>query len=115
MIKTLSVDANNDLFVNTSGSISVSTNQDALVFMCEHVAKTILGELVLQGDVGIPYFQTMWNGTPNLAQAENALRAAWLNVDGVLGIVSLASFVQDNTLFYNATIKTVYGEVSLGV
>lgn len=93
----------------------MSSDQDAMIMLCEHVAKTVLGELVLQGDVGIPYFQTVWNGSPNLAQTESALRSAWLGIDGVLDVTALTTFAQNGVLYYNATIKTIYGEASIGV
>ena len=115
MIKTLSTDSNNDLFVNPNGSIAVSNDIDAVLNICEHVAKTMRGELVLQGDVGMPYFEAVWSGVPNIPQAESALRRAWLGVDGVKGVDDLTVFVQDNVLYYNATIQTIYGEAAIGL
>lgn len=114
-MKTLSSDLNNDLYIAPNGLLSVSTGLTALAQTCEQVAKTMMGELVLQSDQGIPNFQMIWSGAPNIAQAENALREALLGVEGVLSVPQLSAFVENNVLTYNATIETIYGEASLGL
>lgn len=113
MIKTITTDSNNDLLVTNNKSISMSSDLDAISLICEHTVKTMLGELILQGDIGIPNFQLIWNGSPNIPQAENAIREAIMGIDGVISVPSLSAFVENNTLVYNATIQTIYGEASL--
>jgi hypothetical protein len=73
------------------------------------VAKTRLGEISLATNIGIPYFQTVWNGVPNFQQFETALRQAFLSVTGVVEVVSLGVSQTGNTLNYSAVIRTVYG------
>lgn len=114
-MRTLSNDSNNDLYIAPNGQLSISSDLSALSQTCEHVVKTMMGELILQGDVGIPNFQLIWNGAPNIPQAENSLREALIAVQGVTDVTELEAFVKDNTFFYNATIKTIYGEVSIGL
>ncbi len=114
MIKTIQTGINNDLVLTPSNSIGVSTDLEAVIQICEHVVKTMLGELILQGDQGVPNFQLIWNGAPNIPQAQNAIREALLSVEGVTTVTQLTAFVQNNTLYYNATIQTIYGEASLG-
>lgn len=75
----------------------------------------MMGELVLQGDVGIPNFQLIWNGSPNIAQAENSIREALLGVDGVTDVSELSAFVSDNVFRYSAVINTIYGGTTIGV
>ena len=77
--------------------------------ICAHVAKTRLGEISLATNIGIPYFQTVWNGVPNFQQFETALRQAFLSVTGVVEVVSLGVSQTGNTLNYSAVIRTVYG------
>lgn len=114
-MKTLATNGNNDLYVAPNGLLSVSTDLAALAQTCEQVVKTMMGELILQTDQGIPNFQVVWSGAPNLAQAENALREALLGVEGVTNVPLLSAFVENNVLIYNATIETIYGEASLGL
>lgn len=105
----------NDLYIATNGKLAIASELSALSQVCEHVVKTTLGELILQGDEGIPNFQLIWNGAPNIAQAENSIREALLNVDGVLDVPELTAFVSNNIFSYSATIKTIYGGTTLGL
>lgn len=105
----------NDLYIAPSGQLAIASDLTALAQVCEHVVKTMMGELILQGDQGIPNFQLIWNGAPNIAQAENSIREALLNVDGVLDVPELSAFVSDNVFRYSATIKTIYGGTTLGL
>lgn len=106
---------NNDIFIAKSGQMAIATELEALINICENVVQTMLGELVLQGDTGMPNFQLIWNGAPNIAQAENALREALFGVEGVIDVPELSAFVQDNILRYSATIKSIYGQGAIGV
>ena len=112
---TLSVNANNDLFLDTFGNIVIAFDVQAVLQNCAHVAKVRLGEIVLAVNEGIPFFETVWNGTPNFQQFEAALRQAFYSVTGVLEVVSLivsqvaAANGKLNTLAYTAVIRTVYG------
>jgi len=112
---TLTTGTNNDLVLSSSGSVSLSTGLSAIMQTCEHAVKTSLGELVLQGDEGIPNFQMIWSGAPNIAQAENALREALMKVEGVESVPELSAFVSENILYYNAVINTINGEANLGL
>jgi len=115
-VRTFNTDGlNNDLYIAPNGQLSIVSELSALAKVCENVVKTMMGELVLQGDEGIPNFQVLWVGNPNIAQAENAIREALMGVDGVIDVIELSSFVSNSVLNYTAIIKTIYGEVPLGV
>jgi hypothetical protein len=126
MTQTLSANINNDIsgvafndiYLDASGNISISTDQQALLEECAQVARTLLGELVFNTSLGIPYFETVWTGVPNTAQFLAALRTSFLNVNGVLEIVSLTAIQGTNssftpslndTLTYTAVIRTIFG------
>lgn len=109
MTQTLSVNANNDIYLNKDGNISISRDIDAVLQACQQAAQTILGEMVLQVDQGIPYFETVWSGIPNLQQWTSALRSAWLNVANVVQVESLVTSQQDDKLIYSAIIRTTFG------
>ena len=111
---TFASDNNNDLYIAPNGKLAISSELKAIAQTCEQSVQTMLGELVLQGDTGIPNFQLIWTGAPNIAQAEVALRDAILNVSGVTDVTSLKALVKDNVLVYNATIQTIYGGTTLG-
>lgn len=110
MTKVFTVDANNDLVIAGDGNLSISTELEATLQACEHAAKAQLAEMVLAVDQGVPNFQTIWNGAPNVTQFEAYLRRQLLTVVGVTDIVSLETTVSNNILSYTATIATIYGE-----
>lgn len=110
---TFNTNSNNDIFLNTAGRIDISSDQYAILKVCENAIKTMKGELVLQGNEGMPNFQTIWSGSPNIPQYENAIRQTLLGVNGVHEIKDIDVFVENNILKYNVTIKTIYGEESL--
>lgn len=112
---TISTGANNDLYIAPNGQLAMSSDLSALAQVCENAVKTMMGELILQGDTGVPNFQLIWSGAPNIAQAENAIRETLMSVTGVEEVTELSAFVDGDVFKYNATIKTIYGEASLAV
>lgn len=109
MTVSFSVDQNNDLFIGADGNLSVSSGLQAVLHAAQQAAQAQLGEMVFAVDQGIPNFQTVWNGAPNIAQFEAALRRTLLSVPGVKGVLALNVTVGDNRLNYQATIQTEFG------
>ena len=114
-MKNIAVNGNNDIFLDTNGKIAMTTTIEQILQTCEHVVKTIRGELVLHGSIGVPYFELIWNGSPNLIQAEAEIRTLLKRVYGVKDITDIELFVKNNVLVYNAMIKTIHGEAQLAV
>jgi hypothetical protein len=109
MTRTFAVDDNNDLYLGAGGNLAIVSDLDAVLLVCAAKARTRLGEMVLQVDGGLPYFEDVFTGQPNTANFETALRAALLSVDGVTQISSLTITQAGNALNYVAEIVTVYG------
>lgn len=108
MARIFAVNENNDLYL-TNGRITVVTDLQATIQACKHAVQTILGEMILNTDQGLPNFQTIWNDAGAVAQFEAALKSTLLNIDNVIGIQSLEITITNNTLFYTARINTVFG------
>lgn len=113
MTTTLGTDANNDLYIAKDGRLAVLTGVDAVQQACEQAVKAILGEMVFSADTGMPDFQLIWDGNPNIGQYEAYLRQTILSVDGVEAITTLQISVQGDILMYTATIQTIYGGATL--
>lgn len=109
MTRIFAVDKNNDLYINEQGMLAINTGLQSVLQNCEHAAKAQLNEMVLNYDQGVPNFQTIWNGSPNIAQFRAGLRRAILAVEGVTNIDSLEITVSNNVLSYSAIIATIYG------
>jgi len=112
---TLAIDSNNDLIVTTLKNISMVRDIDAIAVVAKTSASAVLNEMIFNQDQGVPFFDTIWGGQPNVQRAEYEIKNAILAVDGVSDISSFQIFVSGGVLSYNAIIKTIYGEVALGV
>ena len=109
---TLSGVMPNDIYLDSQGNVAISLDLQAVLEACAQAARTTLGEMIFNVDQGIPYFETVWVGVPNIPQYTAALRAAFLGVGGgglVVEVVSLVTSQIDNTLSYTAVIRTIYG------
>lgn len=113
MVQTFGTNASNDIYLNSVGNIAVLDALPAIIGACETASKARLGEMVLTQGLGIPNFQAIWIGTPKYATFEAYLRKTLQNVSGVDSLTSLQSNAANNTLSYNAEIKTQYGGAAI--
>jgi len=111
--QTLAVNEQNDLYLDSAGNIAVIYDLAGTLQACAHATKTILGEMLLAVNEGIPNFQTVWVGVPNLQQFEASIRSAILKVVGVVEIVSFIMEQNAETLDYSVVIRTIYGTGSV--
>lgn len=109
MTRTLAVDSDNDLHLGTNGSLAIASDLIAVMQAAQQAAQTQLGEMIYATDKGIPNFGVVWNGAPNLAQFEAALRRTLLAVVHVTGLQDLTVTNSANTLSYSVTIQTDFG------
>ncbi len=114
MSNTIAVNEFNDIYIDGNGNLAMVEGLESVKQSIEHAVKTQLGEEIFQINRGLPNFQTVWNGTPNLLQFEAALYAIIESVSGVIRITSLDSTVDSkNDLFYTAEVMTEYGALFL--
>lgn len=110
MTRILAVDHNNDIFVGRDGRLAIYAGVPAIQQACEHAVKAQLGEMMFSVDRGIPNFDTVWLGAPNLGQFEAAVRQALREVSGVLAVTSFSAEAINGVLSYRVTISTDSGE-----
>jgi len=113
MTQTFTTNANNDIFINDQGNLDISTGLNGVLQACQTAAKAQLGEMIYATTSGVPNFQTLWNGSPNIQQWEAALTNVLESVTGVSNVLSLDVSVNNNAVSYTATILTMYGEGAL--
>jgi hypothetical protein len=112
-MRTIGVNENNDIYLGPDGNFVVLTGKDAIAQSCKQAAQTLKGEMIFQINQGLPDFQTVWDGEPNVPQFEAALRQELLNVPGVTGIKDLSAAVRDGILYYTVEILTDTGEIEV--
>lgn len=109
MTQTFGTNASNDLYLGPDGNLVVLSSLPAVTAACESTARAILAEMIYQVNKGIPYFESVFIGSPNYAIFRSYLIQAFLAVDGVLSVQSLTLTVDKGVLHYQATIQTQFG------
>lgn len=99
----------NDVYLDSNGNLSLSTGIQAILENCSQTAKTRLSEVVLNTELGLPYFTTLFVGVPLIYAFNAALTSALLTVNGVLTVPSVITTQEQNTFYYTAYINTTYG------
>ncbi len=113
MAKCLGLNDDNDIYLGLDGNLVVVEGLSAIITACETISKAQLGEMVFATTQGIPNFETVWNGTPNLGLWQSYLRNALQGVTGVDSVSNVEIFRINNVLQYTATIKTQFGITQL--
>lgn len=112
-MKTFAVNSNNELVLDGSGNLSIVSGLKAVSQACEQAMKSQLTEMVYAQQRGIPTFQAVWVGSPNLLQFDTFARSMLRSVAEVTEVVSLNTLVGENVLNYNAVILTNIGPVTI--
>jgi hypothetical protein len=105
----LTTAATNDLYLDPSGNLALGTGVAAVQQACQNVSRASLGEEVLSINNGIPFFQVVFVGVPNIQIFEAYLRSALLTVPSVVEIQNLTTAIAGGTLSYTVTVETQYG------
>jgi hypothetical protein len=113
MTQSLGLNAASDLYLNSSGNLQVDTGLQALIDVCLNVSRALLGEMVLTINGGLPYFQAVFTGNPNLAIFQAYLIRALNNIDGVNSVQNVNMSLNANVLSFTAAIDTIYGPATL--
>ena len=119
-VQTFAVNSSNDLYLDQDGNMVLAFDIQAVLQLCRQAALTLLGEMLLATDQGIPYQTAVWVGVPNLIIFQGALREAWLATPGVTGVTNLVTQqgtitnatntpIPVNGVTYTATIETIFG------
>lgn len=109
MSQSFTTNSQNDIFIDASGNIAISTQIFAVEQACANAAKAQLAEMIFAYDQGVANFQTIWRNVANIAQFEASVRSAILSVAGVTGISQFSAEAVENVVSYSATIQTIYG------
>jgi hypothetical protein len=112
-MKSFGVNSANDIYIASNGNLAVLSGIEAVAAACGNATRARLGEMVLNINNGIPYFETLWIGAPNYPLYQAYLRNALLSVPGVTEVKSINITKLGNTLKYTATIVTQFGTTEI--
>lgn len=113
MTLCLGLNSDNDIYLGADGNLVLQSGINAVATACGTITKSSLGEMVLTSTQGIPYFQSVWRGVPNLGIWQSYLKNMLQNVDGVIEVNNLSILSRTGTLSYVATIRTTFGTTQI--
>lgn len=112
-MQTISVNQNNDIYVDTSGNIAMGKDKYALSDICKNKVLTTLGEPEYNQTAGIPYFETVFCDTPKIDLFQTAVIETIEQTDNVNRVTNF-DYDQDNgVLSYSLIINTDFGDIQL--
>lgn len=106
------IDSNGDLYIKNN-RLALVRDADALATVCTQVTSARRGEVLFFEDRGIPFFEQVWGGTPNLPQFEAAVISALTDIDGVVAVPQIIAAIQNDRIVYAAVVQTIYGGVTI--
>lgn len=113
MVQSFGLSSSNDLYLDLAGNLKIDLGLQALVDICLNVTRALLGEMVLTVNNGLPYFQVVFVGSPNLAVFQAYLINALNGIEGVNSVQDVSMSMSSNVLSFTATIDTIYGPTTL--
>lgn len=111
-MRTFGVNRDNDLFISGSGLLALSVDIQAVAEGAKQAMQAQLGEMLYAADRGIPTLATVWDRY-NPVQFEAAARQTLLLVPNVTGVPVFTARREGDVLRYEATIQTLFGDVSV--
>jgi len=113
MVQTFGTSQTGDIYLDSAGNLALLSGQSAVESAAQVASLMQLGEAIYQTNLGLPAFETVFSGVPNLAIYESYLRTTLMNVPGVVSVTSITAKVENNTFSYTAQIETVYGSLKV--
>ncbi len=109
-MKCLALNEDNDLFIE-NGNLGMYYDQEAVAQTAVNIVCTVKGEVVLNQNRGIPYFEILFNNKPNTALFRSYVLNL-LNQVPEINTVSGMKIIKDkNLLKYSLDLDTIYGRV----
>ena len=113
-MKAFKTDENNDVFLDGTHNIALCEGVEAIAQVIENVVRCQKGELQLDIERGIPYFETVFSsGIADIDIWKSYMIDAIENVSGVNSVVSFDITITGDVLKYVAEIDTIYGTATI--
>lgn len=103
---------NDDLIIGNNPDIFLS-GKEAVAQLSRDYALTILGEMPLKKDKGIPYFQIVLGDKTNLKLFEHVMRKRMLEIPQIKSVESFDVEKIGDKVNYSMTLKTDFGNLEI--
>ncbi|WVR18087.1 baseplate wedge subunit [Burkholderia phage Bm1] len=109
---TISVDENNDIYLDASRNLAMASDKEALRQVCAQVSKAMRGEFLYAQNDGVNYRDFVWT-TAKIVSFEASLSSQLLQLPGVLDVTDFNVTRDGDLMVYTVNVHTVYGEIPL--
>ena len=109
---SIALDENNDICLDSNKNLALCRDIEAVELSVSCATKTNYGEIVLDTNLGIPYFETIFTAHPDIELWKIYMKESILSVPKVLGIIAFKTYIdyQKSLLKYTVVINTEFGQ-----
>ena len=112
-MKTFAQDSHNDIRIGSDGQFTTVNGLDAYSAVIANVVRTVRGELQLDTERGVPYFETVFKSVNGIDIWKNDVRKRILEFPFVKSIDSFEASYANKKLEYTLHISTDAGTVTI--
>lgn len=107
----IALDETNDIYLDSDGNLALCRDIEAVKTSVACETKTNYGEVILNTNLGIPYFETIFTAHPDIELWKSYMKETILRIPKVLGIIAFKTYIdyQKSLLKYTVVINTEYG------
>lgn len=109
-MKCFALNENNDLFIE-NGKLHIYYDQEAVAQTAVNVMCTVKGEVVLNQNRGVPYFEILFNNKPNTALFRSYALNLLNQIPEINNVTGMKIIKDKNLLKYSLDLDTIYGRV----
>lgn len=109
-MKCFALNENNDLFIE-NGKLGIYYDKEAVAQTAVNIVCTVKGEVVLNQNRGIPYFEILFNNKPNTALFRSYVLNLLDQVPEINKVIGMKIIKDKNLLKYLIDLDTIYGRV----
>jgi len=109
-MKCFALNEDNDLFIE-DGKLGIYEDQEAVAQTAVNVMCTVKGEVVLNQNRGIPYFEILFNNKPNTALFRSYALNLLNQIPQINNVTGMKIIKDKNLLKYSINLDTIYGRV----
>lgn len=111
-MRTLAINGQNDIYLDATGNLALDTGKQALADIATNKTRTLYGEVPLDAQAGIPFFDVVFNKF-DTSLFKQFLFATLKEVPEVTEVLQYSYEVKNGILTYSAVLKTSEGEVTV--
>ena len=112
-MKTFAQDSHNDIRIGSDGQFTTVNGLDAYSAVIANVVRTVRGELQLDTERGVPYFETVFKSVNGIDIWKNDVHKRILELPFVKSIDSFEASYANRKLEYTLHISTDAGTVTI--